>query len=132
DEGIAAGIVVLARERLLQFVGMQVAAGGQFQQMVAAAADQLGQLLVAGAGFGQQRLEFLIAVVVAAGVFFGQFGQRRAVAAQQFAAVGGAVAERIHALVVPARQHVLGAVGHGDDVDGDVVLLADAVEPADA
>ncbi len=62
----------------------------------------------------------------------GQLGQRLAIAAQQLAAIGRAGAERVQAFVVPARQHVLRAVVHGQDMDGDVVLLADAVESADA
>ncbi|KZV15209.1 hypothetical protein F511_29958 [Dorcoceras hygrometricum] len=100
--------------------------------MIPALTDQLGHLLVGGARLGQQHVQFLVAAVVAACVLVGELRQGVAVAAQQLAAVGRAVAERIHALVVPARQHVLRAVGHGQDVDADVVGLADAVEAADA
>jgi hypothetical protein len=62
----------------------------------------------------------------------GEAGERFAETAQQLAAIGRAGAERVHAFVVPARQHVLRAVGHGEDMDANVVLLADAIQAADA
>ena len=61
------------------------------------------------------------------------FDSRRSpIALEQFATIGRAAAERIEAFVVPAQQCVLRGAGEGAGVDHDVVLLADAIEAADA
>jgi len=130
-EGVTSGIVVFASECRMQVISMRIAAGCQFEQVVAAGADQLGHFLVAGARLGDQCVELLIAAIAAACMFVGQFGQRLAIAAQQLPAIGGTGTECIDALVVPACQHVLRAVGNGQDVNADVVLLTDTVEAAD-
>jgi hypothetical protein len=64
-------------------------------------------------------------------MFLCQAGQWLAVTSQQLAAIGRTLAEGIDALVIPARQDVLRTVGHRQNMDVDVVLLTDPVEPAD-
>ena len=121
-----------AAKRGAQRIGLFVAPVGEFEQTVAALRDERGKFFVRRARFGDERIDFAIGFLAALRVFDGEFQQARAESLVQLAAVGGTGTERIESIAIPLHQHVLRGAGEGGGPDGDVVLLADAIETADA
>ena len=90
------------------------------------------QLFMCRARFGNERFCFCVNVFAALCMAVGDADQATTKPPQQLAAIRRAALERIHALIEPAQHYLLCRAGVSDGMNADVVLLANAIEAADA
>ena len=127
---VIAGLGIVGGQRRQQGgIGRRRSPTAEFEQMVAAAGDDLGQFAVRLLGARDQVLQRGLARFR---ILLRELHKFSAEAAQQFAAIRHHLREGIEAFVMPAQQGLLRAVGDGREMQLHVAALADAVEAADA